>query len=1158
MIFLFPDLETLRIALTSGQIPPDVSREPVEVAFNGDGRPSVKPHAIPPKAMQNALKRLGIKTGQAHHGEPMTLAMWPQILPVVRASGPPEFTPATPVLFELPVERFSSLVTEILRLGNDRQSFRLLSGEKEADQRVLLRVIGPPYYTLLRALDRLNADVVAYTEQAPAVWIEIGCTHPLATLSKVPDGQVLLLRAPREWKTITDGRFQDVYEVLDFQLPKSPVAFAEGKLKGKLAVPLRLAAGNAAEVPEMWVLKSDAFRVFDAFVRDADDRLMNRLMFAVALAENGERAPLIVLRTRTSKLTPPALELDGALGYVPFRRLNNLFLPVGTRLQPTLRRDAVRKMLAEDDAQIVWLTPMGEGRFVPESLPDAAFRPLADWVDYVIDHQRQTLQNWMQATRFDFDDFICKDETAIDRPKPPGKPKTRKPGERPDKIDGETAEATEGKGKNTSKAKDQNAYLAPQLPAKPDELKIKRTALEHAFLSIEGSLDAPDRLALWPQLARVNAALGDHAEAAICWLNGFWEMDEVPADGARTWMGQEKPTTQSGSAANVLKNLLSIPAPSHADLRKFTATFFAAGSDPGGVAILRSHQPAIVSYLDKHEISLPIRANWLMRRCMATLCGDVLGLARVRDRLLERLFTEGLRMQFDVPTFIRFAGRKESDRMRRILEVLHGFRIGVRQWLLEQDEAQVAGSAKTEKKQSKESGENLLHKSLSPTTWYAELIFAYGFARIGEDAVRKDLMATALTKLRALKGPEKTAQIPLILADAFEFRIEQVVRGEHAGPLPSAILGQLDSMNAELMYGVNKLRKHLHILEPHEKGDPYIVYKTMPDALNQQLAALPLIADAKKLTLEIRRIIYETLKKAPRETRMVALSEIVPLTIRIGEAFAKELFDQVLPLVEPDKAATSALIGAEWLGRLIDAVIPVAANYGWTELVRQLLDRFIQTLATLDEPNLMVAINFAVGRWRRALAKCGLSEQVRKVLMNLSAMLDNGRSIEKIRDEYAGNAKRKTWIDMLRAQLLLAECWLSLGEQSKAQPVIDEARSFLFDNIGKSAKERPVATHYVLLACTYIRTVGQNSDLDFVVARLNELLSKMDVIPNATTTKAYYSPLHLTVVESIVLTIISEDLILGDETRRYLDDDEYLVRRRIHGEMRKLLAQSGL
>jgi len=42
------------------------------------------------------------------------------------------------------------------------------------------------------------------------------------------------------------------------------------------------------------------------------------------------------------------------------------------------------------------------------------------------------------------------------------------------------------------------------------------------------------------------------------------------------------------------------------------------------------------------------------------------------------------------------------------------------------------------------------------------------------------------------------------------------------------------------------------------------------------------------------------------------------------------------------------------------------------------------------------------------------------------------------------------------------------------------------------------------------------------------------------------------------IRVVSEDFVLGPGVRGWLDDDEYLVRRRIHGDMRKLLASHGL
>ena len=52
----------------------------------------------------------------------------------------------------------------------------------------------------------------------------------------------------------------------------------------------------------------------------------------------------------------------------------------------------VRRLLADDAAQVVWLAALDGGAFRPETLPEDAFRPLIDWIDYVLDHEKEPLQ----------------------------------------------------------------------------------------------------------------------------------------------------------------------------------------------------------------------------------------------------------------------------------------------------------------------------------------------------------------------------------------------------------------------------------------------------------------------------------------------------------------------------------------------------------------------------------------------------------------------------------------------------------------------------------------------------------------------------------------------------------------------------------------------
>ena len=65
----------------------------------------------------------------------------------------------------------------------------------------------------------------------------------------------------------------------------------------------------------------------------------------------------------------------------------------------------MRRHLADDPSVVTWLYP-DDGGFTPESLPETAFRPLRDWIDYVLEHDHEALQAWVESARFEFESFV--------------------------------------------------------------------------------------------------------------------------------------------------------------------------------------------------------------------------------------------------------------------------------------------------------------------------------------------------------------------------------------------------------------------------------------------------------------------------------------------------------------------------------------------------------------------------------------------------------------------------------------------------------------------------------------------------------------------------------------------------------------------------------
>jgi hypothetical protein len=57
------------------------------------------------------------------------------------------------------------------------------------------------------------------------------------------------------------------------------------------------------------------------------------------------------------------------------------------------------------------------------------------------------------------------------------------------------------------------------------------------------------------------------------------------------------------------------------------------------------------------------------------------------------------------------------------------------------------------------------------------------------------------------------------------------------------------------------------------------------------------------------------------------------------------------------------------------------------------------------------------------------------------------------------------------------------------------------------------------------------------------------------TTKHYYNRHQLEVIESVVLAVTHDDFTLGATARRWLEDDEFLVRKRIHHDVRAVVGK---
>jgi hypothetical protein len=1096
MAVYFPTIDTLRLAVTNAAVPADVSLASVAAAFV-DGGVWIESSVALPKGAVNQHRRLGVQFNK--EGQPTQLESyqcWPQLLSLERVDPTAGITDQTPVLFELhPASLLAEVAGEMLRLGNDRQSFRwLTSGEGEMDT-VFLRVLGPPYYTLLRAFERDGDSQAprAYVERASGIWVEIGHTHPLLAQLKPPEGQCLLLRSPRVWTALATGPFRDIYEILEFPLPTQPVHWRETEPPQRLKVHLQLVPANTDESAELWVLRDRGFEQIDELVRTADDALIGRLSFAVA--EEGTRTT-VVLRARPSRQEPPVLVLLGQ-SFRPYLKLSNLFLPCGTRLKPPLRRDTVRQLLADDPDRVTWLYPTTEGQFTPESLPDSSFRPLSDWVDYVLHHEQVALQQWIEATTFEFEPFICKDEER-DTAKAKKKEPRDKRSSSEDVASGATTDLPPiKKGKKPPTVPED---VLPALPvAAPSDLQKHLQELEQHFLSLEGPIDTRERKAMWPEMAMVNAALGHVGDAALCWLQALWAPSQHTATWAQFWSRAEKPAD--------ITPLFAKPEPTAAEVRSVAAWLTAAGHR--GDVPARLPLGDVLRFLEKHEALLPVRAVWLAAISAFRLShGDVLGLTRTRDRLLERLFQTGLTHDQDLPSFLRFSGMSGNERQRAF-----------REWLLE---------LPTRMAHWVDSHRAISEPEPRHTIAYGQLMLAFGLARLGEDAAARHLATAAKAWLSEFEGMEK--DVHQVLMEAFHFRIQQALEGKPAaGPLPVELLEYAEQLDFLPRYKVDNLRMRSRILEPHEKIKAYRhAFLALPD-FDKALHQLTDLLDRTALEKECQRLLAAARDPHQRFRAVLAALNVAP---RIGEAFAAGLLAQV-PAVctEPVDVIEQA--------RLLEQALFTAAHFNHGEAVQTILALFHQRLASEKLVAARDRLEPLAGQVFRGLRKLGMQDDIRRLLDALTEVVTRGKP-------FAGLRQATNWPKLVRILLQVAAGHFYVNNEAEGRALVEEGRLLLLHGElqGRDQSE---------LASAYVAALGQ-APVGLALPAIDELLAKLDRVYDNFTTYTHYSASKLEVIEAIVMTVVTEEFAMGQVGRRLLEDDEFLVRQRIHRDVEEAYA----
>lgn len=1107
MYLLFPDREVFQFVIAAGLVPERILGAACQAADLGDGALLLSVGTRLDRNTRAELKKQAVKISRFApcKDELAEFGSWLQVVPLrprLKVWDTLDECQRVLLMFET-WKQLAESSRELLRLGNDRQSLRSL----QVDQQVwhLLHVIEPPLYSLL-ALDS-SGQTLAFRPLGPRTWIQADRWHPFESQLSADEGRMLLIGEQHGWLTANDEPFTDLYEQLDVRIGGESQPLQPAALQ-RIETVLRLRPDSQQVDAGLWVLQGDAVEQLHQLVETCDDDLLKRLLFAVTEDEDGQ--PTVILRARENNRLP--LTMPGE-AYHAYLRIPNLFVPLGRRVHPPLRRDAATRTLAPDPRQIVWLVEEGE-TLRPIQMADDAFQPLSDWVDYVIALERESLQAWSDSVQFEFDAFACDRDWQPPTPSDSDHAKSnedrgRYPTGEQDQRGGDLAKSKDSEVEEEEEPSQQIAPLQPTEAKQPSAQRAALKELETKFLTLDSQLDSPKRIEFWRRMGELQFDLGDDYQASLCLSAALWSgTTEERERASRVW---REYLSQRTSLESELDS-----AAEDSPLRPIRLMGWLASADNEDLATLQQHAPRIARQLQALESQAPVRLIWLAWLSLSRASGgDPLALSRVRDRLLARLFDEGLRSDIDLPLFLRNSD-VDHARYARVREYMQKLPSKAFKWIERQSD-----------------------RARSPSTaLFASLYIAYGLARLGERNVDALLQ----------RYPDCKDPVSEWVRAAISTRVRQVLQDEPAdGPLPIKLLRQLGGAKFQRSsrgqqnhrYLVDRLRSESRIIEPQQNVDPnrHITLRTTAE-WRHRILAIHESDDRKEIVQLIQEGLNETRSMTDQRPYGLTLAAALEAAPRLDEKTAKKL----LALV-PDAIGSSTT--KEPVAKMIKHGLFLAGHFELNEHVEQLLKLFRSELLAPTDSASRQALDESLGECFAGLRRLGLSEEIERVLRRVNDLADSlgGRKVA------ASDTVREI---RMKLQLHVAAGHFYFHQDKQAEEVLDAVRkAMLTGDLARQSRGRVILAR---MAQRYVAAL-RNAPVEIVLQRIDDLLTNLRGVYDNYTTSILYSRVQLTFIEEIVFVLVSDKVALSTGGGKWLDEDEHLVRRRIHADVRAALGE---
>ena len=468
------------------------------------------------------------------------------------------------------------------------------------------------------------------------VWTEWGAMHPLApTIARQQQGTVLI-EAHGRWRFLPDNwPERSIYEALAPILPLAGEVLQPDADVPKLEIRMRLVA-SAPQDPELFLLTPDELYDLEDFVRHVSSEQLRRLM--ITRLSDVDGGVHYVLRerwaTQAQRLGSRLVDIAGRPGFVKHEALDNLYLSVGRRLQPTMRRDELRRLFGLDRHRLVLLEDDELRGPRQVTIDEANETALVDWLTFVAFDRRLALDALEERAVFEFPGMEVAELADAGRAPfvPPPAPKRdrtarARPRRRPRMVDETADDTVEG----------------------PVDVDLAAARARRAELESELAEGGIDQAEPWAELAEVTALVGERLEAGQAAENAvfFAPMADRGPHLDRLARLRE---ARSLDDDDVLRRALNPALTPHEAAVLATATLdrIEAGRPPQhGV------MEAMLERVPDAGFPISRRLAWLVLSAWYRHADDRLGLTRAQERIIGTLNAPGLSEVFDLPAFVR-------------------------------------------------------------------------------------------------------------------------------------------------------------------------------------------------------------------------------------------------------------------------------------------------------------------------------------------------------------------------------------------------------------------------------------------------------------------------------------------------------------------------